>query len=564
MAPVAAPSARGHGAARARSAVWLYGRGTDLLLGYGLGYLIAVPLLLALASAADVLGVMLFISTVAVIGAASPHYGATLLRVYEERSERRKYAFFAVWITAALAVLFGAALYERWLGSLLLTLYVSWSPWHFSGQNYGIAVMYLRRSGSELSAPAKRSLYAAFVLCAVLAIVVIHISDSNLVFARGAYDQSGTFGLLQLGIPAHVGAPLAGALALAYLGCLVRFAALLRPRPRLADLAPVACLVGAQSLWFAVPALVTVFGAAQVRTLLPFTALIISAAHSVQYLWVTSYYAGLARRAVRPAPFFGKCLLAGATIALPGLVFAPGLFGGSVPNGAGVLVLSFAVVNVHHFLLDGAIWKLRDGRVARALLRAQPETEGAEPRPAARRRWLRPALVAAGGIGLCVQLAQPYLMTRLLLEPAGGVLRSASRLDWLGHASPAVWKQAALRLEAGGEAEGAIAAWRASLGPHEPPILNASHLAWLLILHRSDDRASLDEAIALSSYVVEKTGQHRSEGLEILAAAQHAAGRPGLALATAERALAVAEASGQRERIQQIRDQLARYRADAL
>ena len=43
------PSAAGPGSgAPAGASVWLFGRGVDLLLGYGLGYLIGVPLLLAL------------------------------------------------------------------------------------------------------------------------------------------------------------------------------------------------------------------------------------------------------------------------------------------------------------------------------------------------------------------------------------------------------------------------------------------------------------------------------------------------------------------------------------
>ncbi len=82
--------------------VWLYGRGVDLLLGYGLGYLIAVPLLLAWGSLVSPEGRYLWVGSAVGMVTATPHYGATLLRVYEERSERRKYAIFSVWITAAL------------------------------------------------------------------------------------------------------------------------------------------------------------------------------------------------------------------------------------------------------------------------------------------------------------------------------------------------------------------------------------------------------------------------------------------------------------------------------
>ena len=70
-----------------------------------------------------------------------PHYGATLLRVYESGEDRRKYAFFAVHATLVLAVAFVIGLRSALLGSLILTVYLTWSPWHYTGQNYGIFLM---------------------------------------------------------------------------------------------------------------------------------------------------------------------------------------------------------------------------------------------------------------------------------------------------------------------------------------------------------------------------------------------------------------------------------------
>jgi hypothetical protein len=37
-----------------------------------------------------------------------------------------------------------------------------------------------------------------------------------------------------------------------------------------------------------------------------------------------------------------------------------------------------ALVNIHHFILDGALWKLRDSRVAALLLEGQQKTPGAD------------------------------------------------------------------------------------------------------------------------------------------------------------------------------------------
>jgi hypothetical protein len=35
-----------------------------------------------------------------------------------------------------------------------------------------------------------------------------------------------------------------------------------------------------------------------------------------------------------------------------------------------------ALINIHHFLLDGAIWKLRDGRIAALLINTQRAENG--------------------------------------------------------------------------------------------------------------------------------------------------------------------------------------------
>ncbi|NRA10109.1 MAG: hypothetical protein HRU02_18275 [Myxococcales bacterium] len=548
--------------APASPSVWLYGRGVDLTLGYGLGYLVCVPLLVLLGAATD--HEMWFpLATLALaLVSATPHYGATLLRVYEERDERRKYAIFAVWITLVLAALFVVGLYDRWVGSALLTVYASWSPWHFSGQNYGVAMMYLRRNGIGVSTAAKRSLYASFVSSAVLAFVVIHNAGSSLLFAQGASDESHTFGILQLGIPAAVGVPLASALLLFWLGSVVRFFVLLAPRPKLGALLPVVCLIAIQSLWFLVPSMAGALSARYLLPPLPFAVVIISTAHSIQYLWVTSYYAGLSRSAARVPPFLGKCLLAGSAISVPALLFVPGLFGGSVPNSAGIFVLSFSIVNIHHFILDGAIWKLRDGRVARALLRAQPETPDTGPVLEPRRRWLRPVLLGIGAVGFTANLAVMGFMSQSGLE-ATALHTTTKRLAWLGRDTPQMWTMTAAQLEQAGHVDAAIDAWRSSLGPGDPPLVNANRLAWLLINHRADDPESLREATALATYLTEQMGNERAEGLQTLAAAHFTAERYGLAIEAAGRAFSVVLANGNPRRIQQVKNQLRSYRAAA-
>jgi hypothetical protein len=129
---------------------WLFGPARDLILGCGLWYLVALALLcvegptIRAATGAAILPMLTLVF-------GTPHYGATLLRVYERREDRRGYAIFAVWTTALLALLFVVAVHQPLLGSLILTVYLTWSLWHYTGQNYGLTVMFLRRRGVPVS-----------------------------------------------------------------------------------------------------------------------------------------------------------------------------------------------------------------------------------------------------------------------------------------------------------------------------------------------------------------------------------------------------------------------------
>lgn len=386
---------------------WLFGPAPDLLLGCGVGHalwilLFFVPVVERGVKPWLVLGALL-VSLVT----NTPHYGATLVRVYEQREERRRFAFFTVWITLALVLLFVGGLHSALLGSLLVTAYVTWSPWHFSGQNYGLALMLLRRRGADVDAPTKRLLYASFVLSFALTALLLHTAAGAIGLAPVPAAISGDYAFLSLGLPNALARLLFPALGLAYLGVLAAAAVRLLRKARVRDLFPAAMLVLTQAMWFSLPAFLR-FQDAFTSSNIAFGALGISIAHSVQYLWVTSYYAANSTRHERPLRFLGKTLLAGcAVVVVPGLVFAPGVLG-TVPYSAGLGVLLFSVVNLHHFLLDGAIWKLRDGRVAQVLLRAPAEAPGAGPGAIAPPGRLRPLVWTAGALGLAVSLFYSY------------------------------------------------------------------------------------------------------------------------------------------------------------
>ena len=535
-AAAAGPDARG---------AWLYGPPVDLLLGAGVGYLVSVPLLLWLAGPAQLDGWPVVVGALFALLISGPHYGATILRVYQRREDRRRYAFFSVWMTLALCGLFVVGLHDVLVGSLLVTAYATWSPWHFSGQNYGLALMFLRRRGVVVEPLAKRLLYASFVLSFALTLLILHSETSVVAVASVPVSEGFVFQFLSLGIPVGVLELALPLTVLAYALSLVGAGALLLRRGRLRDLLPAASLVLVQSLWFALPGALRMMENAPASGL-AFAVVWVSACHAAQYLWVTSYYAKREDPALRMLPYLGRALLVGSTVTMfPALLFAPGGLG-SVPWDAGLAILLFSVVNLHHFILDGAIWKLRDGRVARLLLR-----DDSEPAPVAgggHVSWLGPVVAALGVVSLGVAALDTW-EREFVIKRAGTdverILRSSQRLAWIRRDSPTLHTHLGNLLASEGQFETALDEFARSLELH------ATAEAWIGIgkIHASQERWS-EASEAFGSAIAMDPENVTAQAFA--GRAWLALGRPDLARASLERAQALAPAN------EKIREELRR------
>ncbi len=444
---------------------WLFGSGVDLLIGCGVGYLLFIPVLLYVAKTTGTTGWPPIAVTLIGLLANVPHYGATIVRVYEGREDRRKYVVFSLYITIALALLMVASTRSVWLSSLLITAYVTWSPWHFAGQNYGLTLMFLRRRGIAVDLTTKRLIYGSFLLSAVLAIIAIHAGQDEMVFAPLTLHVANTPTIFYHPLPAGVALIVLPVAVLAYLACLVAAGWRLRSRAPLRIFAPALVLVLTQALWFTVPAVA--FDSEQERnSTLIFSAIWISAAHSLQYLWVTAYYARASQPGESVGRFLLKSFLAGtAVVTVPGILLAPQLLG-RVPWDAGLAVTLFSMVNIHHFILDGAIWKLRDGRVARVLLRAaQDRPTLPEPIGAPRRRpWLRRLVWTVAGLAVVADLMGSY--AQIAVDRAARRDRVESLLQvlrWTGREKVETHFLIGQRLAATGEDAGALEHFRRSI-----------------------------------------------------------------------------------------------------
>ena len=450
---------------------WLFGPFPDLLLGCGLGYLalfgvfaIGGAELRQSQSVAVIAFLTLFVS--------GPHYGGTLLRVYEQRSDRRAYSFFTLWATLAVALLFVAAVHQPLVGAWMFTVYITWSPWHYTGQNYGLALMLMGRRGVDTSPPVKRLLHASFVGSFLITAMVLHGSEQASGYVPNPTDYGQpAIGFIKLGLPHELARAVLVAATAVHAVALVTALGLILRRSGLRRAAPACAILLLQVVWFSIPFSLTYWGIQTgidpldngvISHYVVWTAM----GHALQYLWVTTYYARASPTWSSYPLYFAKVLASGAAIwTLPGIVFAGGHLG-TLASAEGLILLTAAAVNLHHFILDGAIWKLRNSRVASVLIRSAPETATDPSEPG--RSWLRPAVWGLCSLATLVAVATRYVEHFTLPQVLRGddAEETRSTLDWLarvGHEKPGNRARLAQALARQGDVEVAEAEFRHSL-----------------------------------------------------------------------------------------------------
>lgn len=454
-----------------RTGRWLYGPLPDLLFGCGLLYGVAF-LVFGFAGPSIRATIPAFVVPLGVLAFCVPHYGATILRVYEQRNDRRSYAVFSLWSTLAVAAAFAWSVYDARVGCWFLTLYLLWSPWHYTGQNYGLAVMFLRRRGVAIDGEPKRVLYASFVLSYAVFFVTMNQAESALTPPEASVylSNSSPIHFIGLGIPSAIVYQLFYGLSALYLASIGYFAVLVRAQWR--ELLPTLSLMFTQALWFSIPLtanflqLRSGIDPVDARFSLPFYVMLTAVGHCTQYLWVTGYYARQSGGWTTHRRHFGKIMIAGAaTWALPAVIFAPDLFGTfSYMGGLGLLVAS--AVNIHHFILDGAIWKLRNLKVGRVLIRSAPPSEAVPlvpegPSPLRRIVW---SIAIAGCAAHVFAFSQLYLALPRLVERGQNELASMAldALAWIGRDDPKVRRELARSAAARGDLDTAATAYRRS------------------------------------------------------------------------------------------------------
>jgi tetratricopeptide (TPR) repeat protein len=475
---------------KAESSAWVYNPWLDLIVGCGAW---SPPLLLlsyfSLASNARTWSVAFYVLA---LFFNYPHYMATIYRAYHRAEDFHKYRVFTVHVTALLVLTL--VLSHFWLPLLpwIFTIYLTWSPWHYSGQNYGLFMMFARRAGADPDKATRRALYGAFVVSYLILFLGFHTGPST--------DPL----FVSLGIPPLVSRWEQVILSAAFVVLSICGLSRLARSIGWAKLIPSLTLFSSQFLWFLLPAAISLIKGLAIPQNRYSTG-VLAVMHSAQYLWITSYYARReAKRQAnqkggdwRPLAYFGVLVLGGIALFVPGPWMASRAFHHDFT--ASFLIFT-ALVNIHHFILDGAIWKLRDGRIASLLLHSKENVATAASEAsgqlATAGRWLLGHTPGARslryGTAALLLLWATVDQVRYYLALRADDLVALERAATLNAFDSSLQMRLAHRADEDGHPRQAEAAWKRAIqaNPADPAPRHAL-LQFLIDQNRYDDALNL-------------------------------------------------------------------------
>jgi hypothetical protein len=283
-----------------------------------------------------------------------PHYAATYYRVYRRWEDIKTYSLETivapiVLLAASVAAIAMPVLVAPWF----CKLYLLTSGYHYSGQNYGLSLIYSEKSGLRLGKIEK------LILCSLLFSAFFHR-----LISADAHHMNVPF-LENVKLP-DLGLPMWSFYAIhtffwimvvVYLGMNVR---MYKTKGQMLPWLTQA-LVMSHLYWW-------VFGVSD-RVWWMFVPIF----HCAQYLLVTTYYhmrktwSGVTSELTKTNVLFGLKYYI-LLIVVGNLLFTASPF---LLEKIGICGLAFATAiigsfqNLHHFVLDGQIWKLRDPKISR-------------------------------------------------------------------------------------------------------------------------------------------------------------------------------------------------------
>lgn len=285
-----------------------------------------------------------------------PHFAATSQRLYRSRAHVAQYPVTALGIPLLLAAaVVGAFRSPEGVAPWLVKAFMLWSPYHFSGQSVGISLLYARRAGFPIGRAERLALsgfvFGTFLVQSALA----ETGQGHAAFYSVEYPT--------LGLPLLVPQLLRIWMWLCGAAFLVLAARTSLREKRM--LPAIVLLPGiTQFVWFVLGWRVPAF-----NEFVPFF-------HALQYLLV-AWMMQLGESAGGRVPASPRRFVAAQSARFVLFNVAGGAFlfwllpqigaraGYGLPFASAVVL---SAVQIHHFVVDGVIWKLKNPRVASPLM----------------------------------------------------------------------------------------------------------------------------------------------------------------------------------------------------
>jgi hypothetical protein len=288
----------------------------------------------------------------------SAHFAASTVRLYTKPGSRQALPFLTMaFPLVTIAILTVCFLFADRTGPLLQAIYLSWSPFHYAAQAYGLAVMYSFRSGCQLGVMHKRMLW----WIAIIPFVRVLLQSADKHFLWWFIPNPTAVAVPPWSLPLQAAVMLLGLLAL--LLPVILYISVWRSKAGTMPLISLLVVI-TNGMWFIV---FTHYDGFVWGTVF----------HGLQYLCIATIFHVREQRAradnrhgslYHVVWFYGASLLLGYGLfncwpqAYILLGFGP----------AESVLLVIAVVNIHHFIVDAYIWKMKPGDSNRQVIATTP------------------------------------------------------------------------------------------------------------------------------------------------------------------------------------------------
>jgi hypothetical protein len=293
-----------------------------------------------------------------------PHFAATSYRLYHSRDNIMQYPMTSLVIPWLIGIAVVASLlFPQMIAPYFVKLLLIWSPYHFSGQTVGITLIYARRAGFAVGKWERLALSTFVFGTFVCQTVGAEVNPDGSQFYGIKYPG---FGLPEW-LPVTKAGMWAGGIAFLFFAARWSY-----ERRRL--MAPIILLPAAtQYVWFVNSA---ENGWLSFQEFVPFF-------HSLQYLliaWAMQLKEKMDVQKIQPSPFYVgtetlRWLALNVAVGAGLFWVLPRIAASCLPTyidwthtlalATGVVV---AGIQIHHFFVDGVIWKLKRKTVSSPLM----------------------------------------------------------------------------------------------------------------------------------------------------------------------------------------------------